>query len=389
MPLGAYSMLTPALEHFEHMPERAHARGHTGLGDRDDGVVFLARDAGDEPTVVHVVERLHDERAGVVGVVGVADVERDILLAHGEDRALVQHLRADEAQLTQLVIGDALDGQRVGHDAGSAIRMPDTSVQFSYTSASSAAAASAPVMSLPPREKGADLAVGRHAVKAGDDNAAPVGQPPERGVGRLLVDRAVKLKAHPQLRVQKRVAEVVRHEQGGEIFAARHELLFRDAGAHLPAQHVELGLDIDVQATFVADGDVAIADHLKDGVAVHAVLQVRVAQVQQVCELVVVRAALAGGGHDDHLPRGVGAHDVAHFFQTAWRPPSTSRRILQPSAWGPPYCSAAKKLSLSCTSACAMSACIRLTGTGCVMTAPSQSPSARAASSGSAARVRT
>ena len=32
-------------------------------------------------------------------------------------------------------------------------RMPDTSVQFSYTSALSAAAASAPVMSLPPREK--------------------------------------------------------------------------------------------------------------------------------------------------------------------------------------------------------------------------------------------
>ena len=36
---------------------------------------------------------------------------------------------------------------------GSAMRMPDTSVQFSYTSAFSAAAASAPVMSLPPREK--------------------------------------------------------------------------------------------------------------------------------------------------------------------------------------------------------------------------------------------
>ena len=34
-----------------------------------------------------------------------------------------------------------------------------------------------------------------------------------------------------------------------------------------------------------------------------------------------------------------------------------------------------------------MSACIRLTGTGCVMTAPSQSPSARAASSGKVVRV--
>ena len=36
---------------------------------------------------------------------------------------------------------------------GSAIRKPDTSVQFSYTSAFTARATRAPVMSLPPREK--------------------------------------------------------------------------------------------------------------------------------------------------------------------------------------------------------------------------------------------
>ena len=44
---------------------------------------------------------------------------------------------------------------------GSAIRMPDTSVQFSYTSASTAAAASAPEMSLPPRVMSFSLPVGR------------------------------------------------------------------------------------------------------------------------------------------------------------------------------------------------------------------------------------
>ena len=44
-------------------------------------------------------------------------------------------------------------GRGSGTMRGSAMRMPDTSVQFSYTSAFSAAAASAPVMSLPPREK--------------------------------------------------------------------------------------------------------------------------------------------------------------------------------------------------------------------------------------------
>ena len=304
-----------ALKHLEHLPEHAHARGHAGFGDGDDGVVFLARDAGDEPPVVHIVERLHDERSGVIRGVGVADVERDVLLAHGEDRALVQHLRTDEAQLAQLVIRDALDRQRVGHDAG--VGHEDTGhvrPVFVHVGIERRGCERAGNVAAAAGE-GADLAVGRHAVKAGDDDAAAVGQALQRGIGRLLVDRPVELEAHPQLRVQKRVAEVVRHEQGGEIFAARHELLLRDAGAHLLAQHGELGLNVHVQAALVADGDVAIGDHLEDGVAAHAVLQVRVAQVQEVCELVVVRAALAGSGHDDHLPRGVGAHDVAHFFK--------------------------------------------------------------------------
>ena len=43
---------------------------------------------------------------------------------------------------------------------GSAMRMPETSVQFSYTSASTAAAASAPEMSLPPRVMTLILPVG-------------------------------------------------------------------------------------------------------------------------------------------------------------------------------------------------------------------------------------
>ena len=251
----------------------------------------------------------------MVGVVGVADVERDVFLAHGEHRPLVQHLRADEAQLAQLVIRDALDRQRIGHDAR--VRHEDAGhvrpvfvhvgIERRRRERAGDVAAAA--------GEGADLAVGRHAVKAGDDDAAPLGQPLQRGVGRLLVDRAVKAEAHPQLRVEKRVAEVVRHEQGGEIFAARHELLLRDAAAQLLAQHVKLGLNVDAQPARVADGDVALADHLKDALAAHAVLQMRVAEVEEVCELVVVRVALSGSGHDDDPARGVGAHDVAHLFK--------------------------------------------------------------------------
>ena len=304
-----------AVEDLQRVAER---RGgvHVALEHREDREVAPPGNAGDRALeLAFAFDVLHDERAGLVRPVRVADVQGNAFFLDRQNGFLVQHRSAHERHLAQLGVGDAGNGPgilhnaRIGHQYAGNVRPVFVYVRVHRGCGERAGDVAAAA------GEGADLAVGRHAVKAGDDDAAPVGQALQRGIGRLLVDRPVELEAHPQLRVQKRVAEVVRHEQGGEIFAARHELLLRDAGAHLLAQHGELGLDVHVQAALVADGDVAIGDHLEDGVAAHAVLQVRVAQVQEVCELVVVRAALAGSGHDDHFPRGVGTHDVAHFFK--------------------------------------------------------------------------
>ena len=54
----------------------------------------------------------------MVGLVGVADVDGDVLLADGENGHLVQHLCADIGKLAQLVIGDTFDGLGVVNDAG-------------------------------------------------------------------------------------------------------------------------------------------------------------------------------------------------------------------------------------------------------------------------------
>lgn len=54
----------------------------------------------------------------MVRLVRIADVERDILLAHREDRHFMQHLRAAVGKLAQLAVGRALDGARMIDDAG-------------------------------------------------------------------------------------------------------------------------------------------------------------------------------------------------------------------------------------------------------------------------------
>ena len=110
-------------KNLEHLPQRAHLRTHSGLGNGDDGEIFAPGYAGDEAVADLLVGKaLHDKRAGVIRLVRVADVERNILLTHREHRALMQHLRAHVAQLAQLVVGYALDGvgivnyARIGHE---------------------------------------------------------------------------------------------------------------------------------------------------------------------------------------------------------------------------------------------------------------------------------
>ena len=94
--------------------------------------------------------------------------------------------------------------------------MPDTSVQFSYTSASSAAA---------PRE-GVDGAVGHGAVESGDHRAvAKQHLIAQCLVGYLPVHSAVHVEHYPVCRVHELEAQVGRHQLGGEILAPADQLL--------------------------------------------------------------------------------------------------------------------------------------------------------------------
>ena len=217
----------------------------------------------------------------------------------------MQHLRAHVAELAQLVIGYALDGVGIIDDAGVCHEYAgNVRPVFVHVRVQSRCRESARNVASAAREN-AYAAVGHAAVKAGDDDPAPRRKPLEIFVGALLVDRSVEGKMQPILCIEEIIAEVIGHEHRREIFAARDELILGYAGFYLPAQGGELRVDIDLEPQLGADLAIAPGDHVENWVAADAVLFVRMAEIQKVCQLVIVLEPLTRGGNDDHLSRRV------------------------------------------------------------------------------------
>ena len=268
-----------ALQYLKRPAERL-AHVHIVLGDGDDGEVAPPGNAGDEALVraVAVLHVLHDHRAGVVGGVGVADIERYALFLHRLHRLLMQHRCAHERQLPQLSVGYARDGLRV---------VDDLRVRHQY------AGHVRPVfIDVRPRRRCRQRA-GYVAAAAAHDlyfprrrqtvepryHDAPVlfhgGS--YRGVAPLGLHLPVKTEEHAVLRVHEGIAEIIREELRREVFPARHKLVHAHVTAEPRTQCLEVRLHIVGDAKLVAYLGKAAFYAVHYLVARHAVGEVRMA----------------------------------------------------------------------------------------------------------------
>ena len=249
----------------------------------------------------------------MIGLVGVADVQRNVLLAHREDGALMQHLRADIAQLAKLGIGDALNGLGIGHDFG--IGHQETGhirPVFVHIGVQRGGGQRAGNIAAAAGE-GLDGAVGHGAVEAGNDHLASLCRVPQGLIGGLLIHAAVQLEFQPQLAVQKGKAQIGGHQLGGKILAAGYQFVLGNALVHLPAQCGKLALQIHIQMQLITDGGIAIHDHLIDAVTANAVFQMRMTQIQKVGQLMIVLKSFSRGGHNHHPAALVRLHNGLHL----------------------------------------------------------------------------
>ena len=136
----------------------------------------------------------------------------------------------------------------------------------------------------------------------------------QRLIGLLLVDGAVHVELHPVRGVHELEAQVRRHQLGGKILAPADQLLLGDGfGINAFFQLRQLDLNGQVKPQVVPDVNVPVGNEIKNGRAVHAVLNVGVAQIQKVRQLMILAKPLAGGGHNHHPPVRIGHEDVPHL----------------------------------------------------------------------------
>ena len=304
------------LQHRQDSAQDTHLVAHAPLGQGDDGKVLFARDAGDEPVGVNVPgEGLLDHGAGGVRVVGVADVDGDVLLPHRENGILVKHLGAGVAQLPKLVVGDLGDGLGIVHDPGVGHENAGhVRPVFVHIRVQRRRGQCAGDVAAAPGE-GMDGTVGHGAVEAGDHRAvAQQNLVAQCLVGRFPIYGAVHVEHHPVSRVHELEAKISRHQLGGEILAPADQLLLGHVlRVDALFQSVQLRLQCQIKPQLIPDIQVTGGDHVKNAAAIHAVLDVGIAQIEKVGQLMVIAEPFAcGGDHHDPSLR-VGQKDIPYL----------------------------------------------------------------------------
>ena len=109
------------LEDLEQLAQEALVAVHSVLLDGDYGEVLLASDTSDDVFACRSVPGRNDERACVLGRVGVLYVDRYIGASYREDSVLVEHACAHVGKLAQLGIGDNADSLGILNDTGEAV----------------------------------------------------------------------------------------------------------------------------------------------------------------------------------------------------------------------------------------------------------------------------
>src|SRR6266849_171211 len=157
-------------ERLENLGGNSRFVGHGHEGDL--GLVLVERDAADDD-VLHVLRFFFHDGSWVVVETG-ADFEDDAEFFGELDRAALHHLRAEAGQLKHFVVGNLAELARAGHDARvGGIDAIDVGVNLAKIGLECRRQRDRGQVGAAASE-GRDLAFGRLALKAGDDDNVSV-----------------------------------------------------------------------------------------------------------------------------------------------------------------------------------------------------------------------
>ena len=253
----------------------------------------------------------HDHGACILGRIGIADIDGDTGSTDGEHRILMENGSAHVGQLAQFLIGDVLNGMRCIHQSGISCQHTGdirpvliqacTHCQCHNGTGQIGAAAG----------EGVDIAIGQGPVETGNHSILQIGQSSgELAVGLLCVERTVGIEGHIVCRIHKGEAQIGRNDLGVEVLAAACHIVTVGLCFQMGADHSDLAIHIEVNAQFSDDIGKAVSDLSEDIGKIILGSSLIVAGIQQIRDLDIITAALAGCGSDHVSSVGVGADDI-------------------------------------------------------------------------------
>ena len=300
-----------AFEYGKRPARKPDLRVHQRFFKEYDGKIFLSRNARHDVAVRRIFFGRQDERARVVRAECILDLDRDIPFTHGEDRFRVQNVRPHIGQFAQFFERDDLDLFGALHDARiageEAAHVRPVLIQVGIHRARHDRAADV----APAARKRFDLPVRARTVKTGDHGmfCRRKARLDER-VRSLFVEGALFIEKDDVFRVHKFPAEQNRDDARVQVFPARRRKIRAAARRDVRLRPVQNRRDVEIQPEFGDDGKKSLPDLRERFPAAVFAAALFETFVQKVCDLDVVRIALAGCGHNGELSRRVGKDDL-------------------------------------------------------------------------------
>ena len=304
------------LQDLQHLAAETDFAVHHILFHGDDAVSLVAGDAGDGGNGNLIGGVFTDHGAGVIRLVGIADIGGDTGPVDREHGVLMQDGGAHMAQLPQLLIGDggnlgrAVDNPRIGHEetgnVGPVLIHVGVNRIGNQGTGDIAAAAG----------EGADFTVFLRAVEAGHDGGLPVAEDGgELFRGLFGVKRSIVMEDNPVGSVHETPAQIIRHQQRTEVFPAAGAPVPPKAGGNALLHLIQTGGDIDLQVKTLGDGQIAVPDLdelIPEGFPLRGE---GMTEIEQVGDLIIFRKALSGSTGDQIPAGGLQLQDAADLAE--------------------------------------------------------------------------
>ena len=307
---------TVVFKHLQHLAAETDFAVHHVLFHGDNAVSLVAGDTGDGGNGNLVGSVLADHGAGMIRLVGIADIGGDAGLVYREHRILMQDGSTHVAQLPQLLIGDGGNFRWVFNDPG--VRHQETGnvgpvfihigIHRTGNQGTGNIAAAA--------GEGADFTIVLGSVETGHNGRLAVLQEGrELFLGFLIVQGAVIVEENSVNGVDETPSKVIGHEDAAEVFAAAGAPVLALAAGNALLYFIQFGIDIHFQVQTAGDGQITIPDtgkRLRDGFAFRSKV---IALIQQISHLIVFLEALARSAGNQVTTGGFQLQNAANLAE--------------------------------------------------------------------------